>query len=76
MTKEEALKALDELYDYATKAPNRHYKDIDEAYSLFSRYIPVEPYEENGIYRCPQCDSTVRKGAYCQICNQRIDWSE
>lgn len=76
MTKEEALKALNELYKYAEEAPNRHYKYIDEAYSLFSRYIPMEPYEEDGVYHCPRCDSTVRKGAYCQNCNQRVDWGE
>lgn len=74
MTKEEAKKALNELYKYAEEAPNRHYKYIDEAYSLFSRYIPIEPYEEDGVYHCPQCDRTVEKGSYCFECNQRIDW--
>lgn len=76
MTKEEAKKALKELYAYSEEAPNSHFRELHEAYSIFCKYIPELPYEEDGVFHCPNCESTVGKGSYCLECNQRIDWGE
>jgi hypothetical protein len=28
-----------------------------------------------GAYWCPNCKHTVRSGAYCDDCGQKLDWS-
>ena len=76
MTKEEAKKALKELYAYAEEAPNVHIRELHEAYFTFCHCIPEAPYEEDGVYHCPNCEATVGQGSYCLECNQRIDWGE
>ena len=29
-----------------------------------------------GAYWCPNCNHTVRSGAYCNDCGQKLDWGE
>ena len=77
----EWLKSIDKKYIHGGDEgfDSKRHEAMRIAISALEKQDGKKPFYNGVNYECPYCNATIINGVkpwYCDICGQRIDWSE